>query len=79
MNPTRKDIRLVVMITPKMDDDLEMMAELQGLCKSDVVRFAVSQYVSNYKMAVQFAKDKISDLTAEDIVKLKALNEKSEK
>lgn len=79
MNPTRKDVRLVVMITPKMDDDLEMMAEVQGLCKSDVVRFAVSQYVSNYKMAVQFAKEKIADLTPEEIVKLRAMEEKLEK
>lgn len=76
MATTRKDVRLVTLISPVMDDDLAMMAELQGLCKSDVVRHAIAQYISSYKLAVQFAKDKIADLTPEQIVKLREMDEK---
>ena len=76
MATTRKDVRLVTLISPVMDDDLAMMAELQGLCKSDVVRHAIAQYISSYKLAVQFAKDKVSDLTPEQIVKLRELDNK---
>lgn len=76
MATTRKDVRLVALISPVMDDDLAMMAELQGLCKSDVVRHAIAQYISSYKLAVQFAKEKIVDLTPEQIIKLKEMEEK---
>lgn len=76
MATTRKDVRLVTLISPVMDDDLAMMAELQGLCKSDVVRHAIAQYISSYKLAVQFAKEKIVDLTPEQMVKLKEMEEK---
>lgn len=77
MATTRKDVRLVTLISPVMDDDLAMMADLQGLCKSDVVRHAIAQYVSSYKLAVQFAKEKIADLTPEQIAKLREIDEKS--
>ena len=76
MATTRKDVRLVTLISPVMDDDLAMMAELQGLCKSDVVRHAIAQYISSYKLAVQFAKEKIVDLTPEQIIKLKEMEER---
>lgn len=76
MATTRKDVRLVTLISPVMDDDLAMMAELQGLCKSDVVRHAIAQYISSYKLAVQFAKEKIVDLTPEQMIKLKEMEEK---
>lgn len=62
----RKDIRLTVFITEKMDDQLDDIATLQGLSKHELIRTALANYIGGWNQSVrlvqQFADEKLLDL-----------------
>lgn len=65
----RKDIRLTVFVTEKTDDQLDYIAELQGLSKHEVIRIAIANYIGGWNQSVELVKqladesllDKIGD------------------
>lgn len=69
----RKDVRLVTMISPKMDDAIIDMAEMKGLSKSEIVRTALAEYLFSQKMAVKMVgealKDSVVDVIKEELKK----------
>lgn len=63
----RKDVRLVTMISPKMDDAIIDMAEMKGLSKSEIVRNALAEYLFSQKMAVKMVGDALKESVVEAI------------
>lgn len=52
----KKDIRLTVFVTEKTDDQLDHLAELQGLSKHEVIRIAIANYIGGWNQGVELVK-----------------------
>lgn len=52
----RKDVRLTVFVTPKMDDQLDEIATLQGLSKHELIRTALANYIGGWNQSVQLVR-----------------------
>lgn len=52
----RKDVRLTVFVTPKMDDQLDEIATLQGLSKHELIRTALASYIGGWNQSVQLVR-----------------------
>lgn len=69
----RKDVRLTVFVTPKMDDQLDEIATLQGLSKHELIRTALANYIGGWNQSVQLARQLVDEKL------LKMQSEKSKK
>lgn len=52
----RKDVRLTVFVTPKMDDQLDEIATLQGLSKHELIRTALANYIGGWNQSIQLVR-----------------------
>ena len=57
----RKDVRLTVFVTAKTDDQLDDIAELQGLSKHEVIRIAIANYIGAWNQSVELVKHVADD------------------
>lgn len=55
----KKDIRLQVFVTPSMDDKLDDIAEMMGMHKNELVRYAIAQMVLGYETGVKLIKEEM--------------------
>lgn len=53
----KKDVRLQVFITSKMDDKLDDMVSLMGMHKNEIIRVAIANYLYTWGESVNLAKD----------------------
>lgn len=64
----KKDIRLQIFVTEKMDDQIEDVAEIMGISKSDVVRYAVSLFCGSWNKSIELVKE-FKEKELKDMVK----------
>lgn len=55
----RRDVRLQVFVTPRIDDKIMDLAEIMGLNKNDIVRMAIAQYMASYDATVKMIGEQI--------------------
>lgn len=53
----KKDVRLQLFITSKMDDKLDDMVSLMGMHKNEIIRVAIANYLYTWGESVNLAKD----------------------
>jgi|BioPla2DNA2_1021312.scaffolds.fasta_scaffold31784_2 hypothetical protein len=53
----KKDVRLQVFITSKMDDKLDDMVSLMGMHKNEIIRVAIANYLYTWGESVNLARD----------------------
>ena len=54
-----KDIKFSFYISETMDNDLEMMADLMGLSKSEFVRNCVATQIFGFKKSIDLAREMV--------------------
>lgn len=54
---TIKDVRLQVYVTSSMDDQIEDVAEIMGLTKSDFIRYALSNAINAQNQSLQILRE----------------------
>lgn len=64
---TIKDVRLQIYVTSSMDDQIEDIAEIMGLTKSDFIRYALSNAINAQNQTLQVLKE----LAIEELNKIK--------
>ena len=52
----KRDVRLTVFVTAKMDDQLDHISDLQGLSKHEVIRLALANYIGGWNQSVELVK-----------------------
>lgn len=57
MSKMKQDVRLQVFVTSEMDDNLDMLSELMGLRKNEIVRVAIANYVAGFKQGVGLVRE----------------------
>lgn len=65
----KKEVKIALFITEKMDDQLEQMACLMGITKHEYIRFCIAQSTLGYKTSIEFIQKKLSQLKAEEMFK----------
>jgi len=67
----RKDVRLQVFITSKMDDKLDDMVSIMGMHKNEIIRVAIANYLYTWGQSVNLVKDLITsgDVSGADLFK----------
>lgn len=58
---TKKDVRLQVFITSRMDDELEDISYTMGMTKQEFTRYAIGQAMAGYKGAMQILREKANE------------------
>lgn len=53
----KKDVRLQVFVTSKMDDKLDDMVALMGMHKNEIIRVAIATYLYTWGESVNLARD----------------------
>lgn len=56
----KRDVRLQVFITPKMDDKLDDIADIMGMSKNELVRYAIAQLCAGYETSIRLIKDEVA-------------------
>lgn len=69
----RKDVRLTVFVTAKMDDQLDDIATLQGLSKHELIRTALANYIGSWNQSIELVRQMADEKM------LKMLSENSKK
>ena len=64
---TIKDVRLQIYVTSNMDDQIEDIAEIMGLTKSDFIRYALSNAINAQSQTLKVLKE----LAIEELKKIK--------
>lgn len=77
----KRDVRLTVFVTAKMDDQLDHISDLQGLSKHEVIRLALANYIGGWNQSVELVKQLadeslLSKIGGKDIVVVKSENGK---
>lgn len=67
----KKDVRLQLFITGKMDDKLDDMVSLMGMHKNEIIRVAIANYLYTWGQSVNLVKDLITsgDVSSDDLFK----------
>lgn len=60
-NGAKKDVRLQVFVTEEMDDRLTDLADLMGMRKNELVRYAIGNLVMGYNLGVQEMKTRLDE------------------
>ena len=68
----RKDVRLTVFVTAKMDDQLDDIATLQGLSKHELIRTALANYIGGWNQSIELVRQ----MTDEKMLKMPSENSK---
>ena len=67
----KKDIRLQVFVTSKMDDQLDDLCAIMGMHKNEIVRVAIANYISMWGQSANMVKDMIiNGYTLQDLEEL---------
>ena len=56
----KRDVRLQVFITPSMDDKVTDLADMMGMSKNELVRYAIAQLCAGYETGVRLIRDEIN-------------------
>ena len=64
-----KEKRIAIMVSNKMYDDICDLADMKGLNISEIVRYAVAEYVSNQKLAIRLIGDAMVDTVKDELYK----------
>lgn len=67
----KKDVRLQVFVTSKMDDKLDDMVALMGMHKNEIIRVAIATYLYTWGESVNLARDLVTsgDVSGADLFK----------
>lgn len=57
----KRDVRLQVFVTQSMEEKLSNMAELMGLTKNELIRYAIAQVVGGWSVAMSQMKNGIDE------------------
>lgn len=60
---TKRDVRLQIFVTSKVDDRLDEMAEIMGLTKNELVRYFISQGLMGYDAGVKVLREQANKLS----------------
>lgn len=54
-------VRIQLNVSEEMDDNLDDMAELMGITKTEYIRFIIGQSLMGQKQAVEVLRDKLAE------------------
>lgn len=62
----RKDVRIQVFITPSQDDKLTDLAQIMGMSKNEIIRYAIGSLSAGYETGVRMLREQVSKEGFED-------------
>lgn len=67
----KKDVRLQLFITAKMDDKLDDMVSIMGMHKNEIIRVAIANYLYTWGQSVNLVKDLVTSgaVSSDDLFK----------
>lgn len=67
----KKDVRLQLFITGKMDDKLDDMVSIMGMHKNEIIRVAIANYLYTWGQSVNLVKDLVTSgtVSSDDLFK----------
>lgn len=54
-------VRIQLNVSEEMDDNLDDMAEMMGITKTEYIRFIIGQSLMGQKQAVEVLRDKLAE------------------
>lgn len=54
-------VRIQLNVSEEMDDNLDDMAEMMGITKTEYIRFIIGQSLMGQKQAIDVLRDKLAD------------------
>lgn len=61
MATDKRDVRLQIFVTAEMDDKITDIADIMGMTKNEICRYAIGQLVLGYETGVSILKQKAED------------------